>query len=479
MPMNKVPTLLVGLGGIGCAIADMTSGLLSEEDREYVGVIGMDTNVEDLKKLKIKHICTSDERTVREFLIEHPEYRKWFPVNKFIVNRGMQTGAGQIRAISRLAGLASQEAGRFIPMAEEIKRILKHTGDRDNTGFNVFLVGSVTGGTGAGLFLQMPFYIRSLLKTEYAIDNIRIRGMFVSADITKDIQPSKINRDAVMVNAYACMKELNAFNLTQIIKDEENLLDMEYYEKSDRREARREIRKGILKSRLEDEFGFDLFEELDMEELDADADNIASDGANIPYNAFYLIEGTDNQGGVGNASLDSVKEQIAKMIYTLLFTPVKAVDEGTLDNGVLADMEGGGMNRYSSAGMCVLKYPYEQAREYVTLRWVKDLVQQEWLLLDKLYEAERREAQDRLKSDPTVKIPRLEEAYVRLFDKESCGGEGCRLANLRSHAYIEGKDAASEAVCKSSMILKRIDGEVETILTQDAVDLAKKNVKSI
>ena len=136
---------------------------------------------------------------MREFLIEHPEYRKWFPVNKFIVNRGMQAGAGQIRAISRLAGLASQEAGRFIPMTEEIKRILKHTGDRDNTGFNVFLVGSVTGGTGAGLFLQMPFYIRSLLKTEYAIDNIRIRGMFVSADITKDIQPSKINRDAVMV----------------------------------------------------------------------------------------------------------------------------------------------------------------------------------------------------------------------------------------------------------------------------------------
>ena len=50
MPMNKVPTLLVGLGGIGCSIADMASSLLSEEDREYVGVIGMDTNVEDLKK---------------------------------------------------------------------------------------------------------------------------------------------------------------------------------------------------------------------------------------------------------------------------------------------------------------------------------------------------------------------------------------------------------------------------------------------
>ncbi|CVI71314.1 hypothetical protein BN3660_02191 [Eubacteriaceae bacterium CHKCI004] len=477
MPMNKVPTLLVGLGGIGCSIADMASSLLSAEDRAYVGVIGMDTNVEDLKKLKIKHICTSDERLVKEYLKEHPEYCKWFPVNKFTVNRGMLTGAGQIRAISRLAGLAAQESGRFIPLEEEIKRITKHTGDTDSTRFNVFLVGSITGGTGAGLFLQIPFYIRRLLKTENAIKNIRIRGMFVSADITKNVQPSKINRDAVMVNAYACMKELNAFNLTQITKDKDNLLEMEYYEKSDRREERRNIRREMVKSRIQDEFGFDFFEDLDLDEIESDVDGMASDGANIPYDAFYLIEGTDNQGGVGNASLESIKAQIAKMIYTLLFTPVKAEEESKGDNGILDIMEKGGMNLYSSSGMCVLKYPFEQAREYVTLRWVKDLVQQEWLLLDKLYEAERREAQDRLKSDPTVKIPRMEEAYVRLFDKESRGGEGCRLANLRSHAYIEGKDAASEAVCKSAMLLKRIDGEVERILTQDAVDLAKKECK--
>ena len=39
MPMNKVPTLLVGLGGIGCSIADMASSMLSDKDKEYVGVI--------------------------------------------------------------------------------------------------------------------------------------------------------------------------------------------------------------------------------------------------------------------------------------------------------------------------------------------------------------------------------------------------------------------------------------------------------
>ena len=118
MSMNKVPTLLVGLGGIGCSIADITSSMLGKEEKEYVGVVGLDTNVEDLKKLSIKSIRTSDERLVKDYIIEHPEYKEWFPVNKFTVNRGMLTGAGQIRAISRLAALASIEDGRFIPLDE-------------------------------------------------------------------------------------------------------------------------------------------------------------------------------------------------------------------------------------------------------------------------------------------------------------------------------------------------------------------------
>lgn len=474
MSMNKVPTLLVGLGGIGCSIADITSSMLGKEEKEYVGVVGLDTNVEDLKKLSIKSIRTSDERLVKDYIIEHPEYKEWFPVNKFTVNRGMLTGAGQIRAISRLAALASIEDGRFIPLDEEIKRILKHTGDKDNTAFNVFLVGSITGGTGAGLFLQIPFYIRNLLKKEYAIKNIRVRGMFMSADITKNVQPSRINRDAVMVNAYACMKELNKFYLTQIEEDEENLLKIEHYEKSDRQDVKHEIRSRLVESRVKSEFGFSLLDDMDVDEMDEDIEHLASEGANIPYDAFYLIEGTDNMGGIGNASIGTVKDQIAKMIFTLLFTPVKAEDAGILDNTVLQDMEGGGMNRYSSAGMCVLRYPYEQAREYVTMRWVKELVSEEWLLLDRLYEAEKKEAQDRQKSDPAAAIPKIEEAYVRLFEKETSGKQGSRLGMLRSHAYIDTGDKVDGEICKSAFIFRNIETEVDDILSQEEIQMSKK-----
>ena len=73
MAINKVPTLLVGLGGIGCSIADMTASMLDEETKKYVGVVGFDTNAEDLKKVKIKTVRTSDENLVKHFLNENPE----------------------------------------------------------------------------------------------------------------------------------------------------------------------------------------------------------------------------------------------------------------------------------------------------------------------------------------------------------------------------------------------------------------------
>ena len=474
MAINKVPTLLVGLGGIGCSIADMTASMLDEETKKYVGVVGFDTNAEDLKKVKIKTVRTSDENLVKYFLKENPEYTKWFPVNKFTVNRDMTNGAGQIRAISRLAGLASERAGRFIVVDEEIKRILKHDADKATGAINVFVVGSITGGTGAGLFLQVPFYIKRFLKSEMAIENVHVRGMFLSADITKNVQPSNINRDAVMVNAYACMKELNAFYMTQNMDDDDIHLELDYYERVDKAEEVKRMKKAMLEEQNKDYY-FD--DGVDFSVLEDDAENLASDGANIPYNAFYLIEGTDNKGGVGNASLDTVKKQVAKMIYTVLFTPVKAEDAGILDNTVLQDMEGGGMNRYSSAGLCSLVYPYEAVKEYVTLRWVKDLVKEEWLLIDKNYESELDIAYSNQKSDPSVKLPRIDDTYIRLFKNEISGKEGTRLGHLRGDAYIENPDDFNNPISKTSRLLKKIEDEVDEIICSDDMNTYKEECK--
>ncbi len=464
MAMNKVPTLLLGLGGIGSSIVDAINKMLTPDMKNYVAAIGMDTNREDLKKLSIKYIQTSDERIVKDFLNEKLEYSEWFPDNEYVVNRGMLTGAGQIRAISRLAGVASEQNGKYIVLEEEIKRIRSHGGDKDNSQFNVFIVGSITGGTGAGLFLQTPYFIREYLKNENALDNIRIRGMFISADITKAVQPSTINRDAVMVNAYACMKELNAFYLAQ--DSDENIdVQLDYYKKSDIREKEKKIYAELIRKNPD----------IDEEVARKRAKNLASEGANIPYDAFYLIEGTDNGGSVGTAELDSVKAQIARMIYTILFTPVKASEDGTTDNLILQEMEGRGMNRYSSAGLCRVKYPYEQAKEYVTLRWVKDLVKEEWTLLDKKYAGEVKAAQDRKKEDPSVEIPPLAEKYMDLFEKESAGGPGCNLAYLKKEVFIEDPEDPNDVRTKAEDLLNAVDSHIVSLVSSTSTLNNAKN----
>ena len=454
MQMNETPTLIVGLGGIGCSIADQINDMLDEHSKKYVGIIGLDTNIDDLKELSIKTIQTSDERKVKNFIAAYPHHKKWFPLNRFTANRGLLNGAGQIRSISRLAALVSNQELRLLPLEDEIKRITVNDG-RDNSNFNVFFVGSITGGTGAGLFLQMPFYIRDFMKRNSANQNVRIRGMFISADITRSIQPSVINMDATMVNAYACIKELNAFYLTQIRKDEENNLSLEFYKKADTKAMARNVADNIREGYIKNVIDVNLDENGDYEDYDPEADEadieaIVSDGSNIPYDAFYLIEGTDNEGGIGKADLNIVKRQVARIIYTILFTPIRRADNSILDNTVLQDMEGGGMNRYSSAGMCCLKYPFEQVQEYVTMRWVKDMVQDEWLLTDVMYEDELKEALSKQREDGSIVPPTRAESFVRIFTEQSCGlKDDSKLGMLKKDAFMDDEENLGNPISRA------------------------------
>ena len=116
MAMHKVPTLVLGIGGIGCRIAANISDLLTPEARERVGIVGIDTNINDLSKVAVRGvrtIQTSDDRTVGEYLKRNPQHLPWFPLNAFTASKSLLNGAGQIRAVSRLGALASKAAGKF------------------------------------------------------------------------------------------------------------------------------------------------------------------------------------------------------------------------------------------------------------------------------------------------------------------------------------------------------------------------------
>lgn len=428
MSMNQIPTLVLGIGGVGCKIAAAISDSLSDEDRNYVSVIGIDTNVNDLSKLRDKHkmeiIQTSDDMEVSAYLEVHPEYLEWFPDNDFLRERTMTDGAGQVRTLSRLAFLASVESGRFNTILQEITRIRKVDGNPHNKNLTVMIVGSITGGTGAGLFLNMPFYIRSLIKSQAGIKRCVIRGIFVGPDILEDVQPSQTNKDAVCVNGYTCLKELNAFYMRPSIgKNIANNLRLESYNHED------------------------------------------TSVGNVPYNYLYLVEKSGDLGTMGDARIDEIINYIAHVVFVLMFSPVTADALSIEDNFILKLISEGGMNRYAGAGMCRLLYPINTAQEYVTLSVVRDLVQKEWLLIDQEYNALMRAALAKRTSDSTVQNPELKTSYVEIFEKEALG-DHAKLGIFAQEAYIEQD---SRYISRASEFIDALDSMIEELLDSDAV----------
>ena len=456
--MNKVPTLVLGIGGVGCRMAANVAGLLAEEDRKYVAVVGLDTNVNDLKQLSkrgLRTIQTSDERSVRDFMREHFFSTFWFPLNRFTAGKSLLNGAGQIRAVSRLAAIASEEQGKFLPIKEEIQRIRKDDGQ-----LTVMVLGSITGGTGAGLFLQLPYYLRKVMHDASGRSDIVIRGMFVGPDMTADVQPSKINRDAVHVNGYACLKELNAVYLQENDKPGIERLEVDFYDAETEEDIA--FRREELLKQAEGR--------IDEQALE-DAEILAAGNPSLPYDYVYLIENSFKEGTISDADLTNVEELVGRMVYTLMFSPVKENALSVEDNMVLQDMATRGMNRYSSAGICRLVYPMEIAKEYVTLANVRDMVRDEWLVLDNQYQATVKAMRDEQQSSNYVQIPNIAERYPIDFEATVKSGDSS-LGRLAVEAFSE--DERGNKICKAEKVITWLDDLVQEVMDSDAVKAADK-----
>ena len=90
---NEMRTLLVGLGGTGCKIADRVLGMIkkSEVPDQYIRCVGLDTdaNIQIVLANELEVISTSREQTVENYLKNMPGWEEWFPDNPLIKKRNM------------------------------------------------------------------------------------------------------------------------------------------------------------------------------------------------------------------------------------------------------------------------------------------------------------------------------------------------------------------------------------------------------
>lgn len=150
----NAPTLLVGLGGTGSDIVQKVFERATPRQRENIGFVIFDTDVNELRVIEektpqIRTVQTSTRLTVGEYLdVDTYSRDNWFPVNRILNGKALTEGAGQVRAVSRLALNTAIQQGKMAPLNEAIEELYKLKGQKTVQAPRVILAGSLCGEMG-------------------------------------------------------------------------------------------------------------------------------------------------------------------------------------------------------------------------------------------------------------------------------------------------------------------------------------------
>lgn len=441
--MVIVPTLLVGLGGIGSLIADRVYGMVPIHMRERVGIHAFDTNVNDISKLAhlgdTKVTQTSAAWSVKQYLHQTDDSVKdWFPYESPEILRKLLTeGAGQVRAVSRLAYRASIEDGKLKKLEDEITRLLRVSGDGLTLSLRIMIVSSLAGGTGAGLFLQTALFLQDLVRSRYKKENVLIRGAFILPDIlTSTNTLDEREWKNVRSNAYACLKELNA----------------------------------VMGAALSGGDGQGITIELEYKPNQVDErgrkDHAIPEGM-IPYEFIFLFD-YENASGENIGCFENYLDQVVNTTYLQLFSPISGEMYSEEDNQIRELARQEGMSRFCGAGISRLVYPYSEILRYCALRWVTDSLSGKWLKLDHLYEEELKAYQRDIKNGIYSEKPEIHDRYPTLLEGLATGEKPDRFFRLIHNSLHTVLEQGQLGVPKHEKFLSALENEITRLTDLEA-----------
>ena len=348
------PTLLVGLGGTGSKIVCRVSDLVSDEQRDHLGFAVFDTDINELRDIQranpfIKIIQTSTKLSVGEYLnIDTHARDTWFPVNAILNSKTLTEGAGQVRAISRLAFDTALRAGKMEQLHEAIQDLYKLEEGQSEQALRVIIVSSLAGGTGSGLILPVALYIKNYLATHFRQSANITRGFFILPEVFDEVIPGQAERNSLRSNAYATLRELDAF----LMKGDATL-------------------PGCYGDSVKMEFprvGSSGYDQYDVR----------------PYDFCFLFDAQNSEGSKLN-SFNQYLDHAANCIYAQSIGPMNKRSNSSEDNTIRRLCAERGRNRYAGAGSSMLIYPVDDVKEYIALNWAKECVSRQWLVFDNMY----------------------------------------------------------------------------------------------
>ncbi len=438
---TTVPTLLIGLGGIGSTVVEQVYSRIPPERRKGIAVHAFDTDINDISQrvhLKGRITQTSKAITVGQYLLRGDEsVAEWFPHEvKLLGKKTMTDGAGQIRCVSRLAYRAAMEDGKLRDLERQITNIFAARGERAVSSVRIMIACSLAGGTGAGIFLQTALYLRELLETEFDKTSVLVRGAFLLPDTLKNALPGK-QLDNVRVNAYACLKELDA------------LL----------RNANDQTASG---SGVSIEFEY----RPNQVDLEGRQDYVIT-SEHLPYDFCFLYDYlTSKREQIGN--LTHYIEQMTNTIYLQLFSPLSKKNFSVEDNFILELIGEQGANRYCGAGTASLAYPYDDIVEYLALRWAEKSLSDEWRKLDDDFSNELRQFEHDLNAGVGRNEPEIGKRYTDLLNNYAGEDKPHPFFShiFRSTSVID--DRGRVVGTKADKFIEAIEDKIRKVLEADA-----------
>jgi hypothetical protein len=218
------PSVVIGLGGTGVSTITFLKKAIEEQSpdlREFVRFLAID--IDELKgelpsaNLFGESVRLDEDKNEFYRITDQtrgsearniPAVSSWFPEEAYQF-LPLTEGARQIKAVGRLGFfLAHEEIARRIHrltdrlVTADVKK--RFPGLRGGE-LNVYIVGSICGGTGAGLFIDTAYELRYLQQQAELPSKCRIKGLFALGDVYDAVSKR------VLANTYASLREINWF----------------------------------------------------------------------------------------------------------------------------------------------------------------------------------------------------------------------------------------------------------------------------
>ena len=388
---NKVPeTLFVGVGGKGCDVVTRVAKMCKAAEMENVNFVAFDTNVNDLTTVqgtgkRIYTVQTSNTQSVGDYLkYDKDAFDNWFPKNAVLYDKTVSEGAGQVRAISRLALNSTIKVGHIAKLYTAIDELFRKSGKAMKQALRIVFVGTTAGGTGSGMMLPTAMFVRNYIKEKYPNTAVVIRGFLMLPEILDSVIKTEVEKKSLRRNAYSTIKEINAF---------------------------------MMKGSGFFDIGGDLERYKDLHL------NITSPGSEelnsldiLPFDWCFLFDGQDAEDST-SPNLSQYLDQAAMALYEQNIGPMQK-GAFSIEDNILKEISNPGnygRNRFGGIGAGIVRYPYRDIAKYISYQWANSLIGGEgnaakWSKIDKNYAVKKK--QDRKNGVPDSESQSLPSYYV-------------------------------------------------------------------